>query len=159
MKLIKLALLSVIILFIVSLLISLLIPSQVRVSRAVNLESGQDDVLHYIADTTQWPAWHPGWKNDSGRRPVTGTRIMAHNDSVLVMQLQQAGKRPVTSAWQIHRYPATDSVTLQWYMDFTLGWLPWQKFSSLFFEATYGTMIEEGLTNLKRTRERGKFPG
>jgi hypothetical protein len=34
-------------------------------------------------------------------------------------------------------------------MDFQLGWYPWQKFSSLFYENTYGNMMQDGLARLK----------
>jgi hypothetical protein len=35
-------------------------------------------------------------------------------------------------------------------MDFQLAWYPWQKFSSLFYERTYGAMMERGLANFKK---------
>jgi hypothetical protein len=35
-------------------------------------------------------------------------------------------------------------------MDFRLSWYPWEKFSSLFYEKTYGTMMETGLLNFKK---------
>jgi hypothetical protein len=35
-------------------------------------------------------------------------------------------------------------------MDFQLGWYPWQKFSTFFFESTYGALMEKGLANLKK---------
>ncbi|HVE60520.1 MAG TPA: hypothetical protein VNA26_01785 [Chitinophagaceae bacterium] len=38
-------------------------------------------------------------------------------------------------------------------MDFHLKWYPWQKFSSLLYEERYGTMMQNGLTNLKEITE------
>ncbi len=73
-------------------------------------------------------------------------------DSLVVMQFSQ-GNKTMYNGWQLYGYPSTDSVTLQWYMDFNLPWYPWQKFSSLFYEDTYGRMMEKGLANIKKEVE------
>ena len=75
--------------------------------------------------------------------------MQSQSDSEVVVQMQQGNKPPVISGWKFHEFPNADSLTLQWYMDFRLKWYPWQKFGSLFYENTYGRMMEEGLTNLK----------
>ncbi len=67
-----------------------------------------------------------------------------------ITELQQEGRKPVISGLQLYGGPASDSLTLQWYMDFQLSWYPWQKFSSLFYEQTYGVMMERGLVNFKK---------
>jgi hypothetical protein len=67
----------------------------------------------------------------------------------VIFQLQQPHKKPVINGWKIY-HTAPDSLTLQWYMDFHLRWYPWEKLGSLFYENTYGVMMEQGLTNLKR---------
>ena len=66
-----------------------------------------------------------------------------------MMQLQQGNKDAVINGWKIYEYQGVDSLTLQWYMDFHLQWYPWKKFGSLFYENTYGVMMQEGLTNIK----------
>jgi hypothetical protein len=76
--------------------------------------------------------------------------IVEQTDSTLVYQLQQSGRKRVINGWELYGGPASDSLTLQWYMDFQLGWYPWEKFSSLFYEKTYGAMMERGLLNLKK---------
>ena len=65
------------------------------------------------------------------------------------MHLQQAHKPEVINGWKIYQHSQVDSLTLQWYMDFQLKWYPWQKFGSLFYENTYGVMMEKGLSNIK----------
>ena len=71
------------------------------------------------------------------------------NDSEVVMRLQQTGKPGVINGWKIYEHLQVDSLTLQWYMDFHLKWYPWKKFGSLFYENTYGAMMEKGLENIK----------
>ena len=61
MKIIKLAILSVIFLFAVVLIISLFIPSHIRISRAVNLKPTADSVLTKINDINSWKEWYPGF--------------------------------------------------------------------------------------------------
>lgn len=154
MRLIKLAFLSFIILFLIVTAMSLMIPGHVRISRAVNLKTEEDSVRLWVRDTGQWPRWHPAFQgaNASNRLAEKRTTItpVVENDSLVQLRWQQQGQQPVLHSWQIHRYAYTDSVTLQWYMDFHLQWYPWQKFSSLFYEGTYGKMMEQGLENIRK---------
>ena len=157
-RLIKLAIISFVILFLIGTAFSLLIPSQIRISKAANFHHSSKQVLMAaIKDQNQWKEWHPAYINDSmqGMKAVNITRKI-ESDSELVYLMQQGAKPPVTSAWKFYEYPGADSLTLQWYMDFKLKWYPWQKFGSLFFENTYGRMMEEGLTNLKKRTGAGQ---
>lgn len=149
MRIIKLGLISFIFIFIVVTLISLLIPSHIRISRATNLPNRRDSIFALLKNES---AWHPAYLDSAASAEMKGlTKSLAEqNDSTLVYRLQQKGRGPVLSGWQVYGPPSADSATLQWRMDFTLGPWPWQKFSSLFFEPTYGAMMERGLANLKK---------
>ncbi len=151
MRLIKLALISIIFLFLIATAISLLIPSHIRISKAVNLHAEKNSVISLIKDTSRWKEWHPAFiPNDSAKKFPSITIIpKIQNDSEVVMQMQQGNKTPVLSGWKTYEYASTDSITLQWYMDFNLRWYPWQKFGALFYENTYGVMMEKGLDNIK----------
>ncbi len=150
MRIIKLALISFITFFGLLTAFSLLIPSQVRISKAINIGAPQQKILSLVADTAKWKQWHPFFLSSQNPdmqrvkiRPVSST------DSLVVMQWTSTGKNPLTNGWQVYKYSRTDSLTLQWYIDFDLGWYPWQKFGSLFYEATYGTMMQQGLERLR----------
>jgi hypothetical protein len=58
------------------------------------------------------------------------------------------------TGWNIieGRDPAT--ITVQWYTDFHLRWYPWEKFSSLLLEKTYGPPMEKGLSQLRSALEK-----
>lgn len=148
MRIIKLGLLSLFCLFLLVLLISLLIPSHIRLSRATNLPNRREQVFALIQNDT---AWNPVYKDtvSAAAWMALNKKVVEQTDSTYVVQLQQPGRRPVVSGWQVYSTPAADSLTLQWYMDFQLGWKPWQKFSSLLYESTYGVLMEKGLANLK----------
>ena len=152
MRVIKLGLISIVFLFLVATAISLLIPSHIRISKAINLSAQKNVVVGYIKDTTKWKQWHPAFiPSDSAKKfPAITIIPKAVNDSEVVMQMQQENKTAVISGWKIYEYASTDSITLQWYMDFNIKWYPWQKIGSMFYENTYGVMMQEGLTNMKQ---------
>jgi hypothetical protein len=149
MRIIKLGIISFVIIFLIITLISLMFPSQIRISRATNLPNQRDSILSLLKNER---AWHPAYFDSASSVQMSKlqkTRI-EQTDSTLVYTLQQSGRKRVNNGWKIYGTPVSDSLTLQWYMDFQLSWYPWEKFSSLFYESTYGTMMEKGLYNLKK---------
>ena len=149
MRLIKLGLLSVIFLLVVITLISLLIPSNIRLSRATNLPNQRERIFVLLEKDS---LWHPAYGDSASAKgySILAKKMIERTDSTYVVQWQQAGRKPVRSGWQVYGEPSADSITLQWYMDFDLGWFPSQKFSSMFYESTYGAMMEKGLYNIKQ---------
>ena len=149
MRIIKLGLISFIVIFIIITLISLMFPSQIRISRATNLPNKRDAIFVLLNDEK---AWHPAYldSHSSAQMNLMKKTTIEQTDSTLVYILQQSERKKVTNGWKIYGTPASDSLTLQWYLDFRLSWYPWEKFSSLFYERTYGTMMEQGLNNLKK---------
>jgi len=141
----------VIFLFLLITAISLLIPSNIRISRAINIHGQKDSIFKLVGDTSNWKQWHPAFiPGDSAAKfPVIQIVSRSQNDSEIVMHLRQENKPKVINGWKIYTHQQVDSITLQWYMDFHLQWYPWKKFGSLFFENTYGAMMEQGLENLK----------
>jgi hypothetical protein len=137
--------------------ISLLIPSHIRISKAINLPAQKDSIFALIKDTAKWKQWHPAFiPNDSATKfPPIHIVQNFQNDSEIIMHLQQSGKPQVINGWKIYQYSSADSLTLQWYMDFQLKWYPWQKFGSLLYEKTYGAMMEQGLNNIRDLTTRG----
>jgi hypothetical protein len=152
MRFIKLALLSFLFLFLVVTAISLLIPSHIRISRATNIAPPKETILALIKNESKWSQWHPAFMQTDSSRKIPQIKIspVSSTGSELVYQLQQENKKPVINGWKIYEHAGSDSLTLQWYMDFNLKWYPWQKFGSLLYEGTYGVMMEQGLANLKK---------
>lgn len=165
MRLIKLALLSFIFLFMLVTGISLFIPSTVRISKAVNIDADQDKVYHEISNIQNWKNWHPSLKSladdefvfmeDSSLKVKNDyIKIIQRDDKEVIAEFRNENGRPLRSGMKIILYGSkVDSLTLQWYMDFGLRWYPWEKFRSLFYENIYGVQMEQGLTNLKQLME------
>jgi len=75
--------------------------------------------------------------------------IVGKKPDEIITQIKNQGGRPMTNGIKIIHHSQSDSLTLQWYMDFSLRWYPWEKFKSLFYENVYGVQMEQGLANLK----------
>lgn len=147
MRAIKLGLIFFTFLFVLMTLFSLLVPSHIRISRATNVPNKKETVLVLLQSDFLWKA---NDEDSSESIHRFNKKIIEQTDSTYVLQLQQKGRKPVISGWQLHGASPADSLALQWYMDFQLSWYPWEKFSSLFYEKTYGVMMENGLSNLKK---------
>jgi hypothetical protein len=167
-KLIRFALISVLLLFAVVLAISLFIPSHIRVSRAVNLRPGSTFILGDINDLAKWKNWYPGFDTMSVEPLVkeddrvlsakiqhaTTVTLITHDSNEVKAEFNSGNKTAVVGGWKMLSYSQSDSLTLQWYYDFHVRWYPWEKFFSLAYDKMYGTQMETGLGNLKRMAER-----
>jgi hypothetical protein len=166
MRLLKLAILSFVFLFLLITGISLFIPSHIKISRAVNIKADKDSVMAQIRDASKWKNWHPGLDSAAflyGDGKVKGV-ILDSSDATepvtiiidkitpdeVTAKFNPKKMRMVTYAWQTISHPGQDSITLQWYMDFHLRWYPWEKFGSLLLEKSHGAKMEQGLTRLKK---------
>jgi hypothetical protein len=165
----KLIIFSVLILFSIITLISLLVPSHIRISKAINIKAQSGTIFRYIGDLNNWRKWHPVFKNlpsnkieiiDSINGRATKLKIDQTIITLLITKTDTVeaeilipGKKPVISDWFISAQSEPGVLTLHASMDLTLRWYPWEKFSSLFFEKTYGAQLDQGLNNLKKLAE------
>ena len=166
MRLIRFGIISIVFLFLVITGISLFIPSHIRISKAINIAGERDSVMGQIKDPLKWKNWYPGvdsakpflvrgelkgmiLDNTDSLHPVylAITKIV---DTEINARFVSRRMNPVENGWRSISYPGSDSIVLQWYMDFHLRWYPWEKFSSLLLERSYGQKMEQGLSNLKK---------
>ena len=156
MRILKLAFISVIILFAIVTGISLFIPSQIRLAKVITIRPEKDSIFYLIKNKEQWPRWHPSFLNGANREMLLKitTKVISEKDSVLLMQWHQEERKALTMGWQLNRTNNIDPATLQWFMEFKTSWYPWEKFASLFYENNYGAMMEQGLLNIKKEIEK-----
>lgn len=165
MKILKLIIISGIIFFSLACIVSFFIPSQIRVFRMISIANGNDSILNKVRDLSKWKNWYPGFENielknvqnDNGsvvKANANGVllEIQEANDSAVIVSMQRTD-RPIISGWQLNKDFRNDSLALQAYMDFKLKWYPWEKFSSLMLDKSYGDRLMEGLSNLKKDAE------
>jgi len=160
MRLIKLGVISIVVLFAVITGISSLLPSHVRISRAIDIEAPATKVYPLVSDMRAWGSWNEyirfyhkkQWDADK----LTATEITVLMDQksdtlVTAEWIQPAGNNFASG----YRLIAQDSLhsTLQWYFDFRLRWYPWEKFQSIVYDEQLGPVMEKSLANLKRQVE------
>ena len=145
--------------------ISLFFPSHVRISKAIDITTSKDSLMHQIGDASNWKNWYPGADSLSllfmegrvrgiGMDNGQGLIINEVNDSAVLTMNTGPHSKKGESGWNIFPGTVPNSFTVQWYMDFHLRWYPWEKFSSLLLEKRYGRMMEEGLGKLKAWLEK-----
>jgi hypothetical protein len=139
-RVIKLGIISFIVVFIIVFLMSLLIPSHVRISRAINIEAPQGKIYPLLADTANWKKW-----NVMANKKLVSD--ISSRDSSMITTRWTFGGRSVTGAYRLERI--ADVTVVQWYFDFRLNWYPWEKFGSITFEKQFGPPMETSLINLK----------
>ena len=165
MKIFRLLFFSGLFLFLLVTGISLFIPSNIRISKAINIAAPADTVFKQLNEPLKWKNWFPGLESsipfyetgvakgvmvsDSSKQYI---RITESKKDEVITELG-SGSKKLISGWKLINHAQSDSTTLQWYMDFTLRWYPWEKFSSLLFEKSYGLTMEKGLNNIKKLSE------
>lgn len=151
MRLLRFIFISILLLFTIITFFGLLIPSTVRISKAIDIDAETTEIFSLIRDTAQWKNWHPAFQKSqthSGLQEGLIIKEILVTDSLVQIELSKKEKNKLLNGWQIYTHPTSDIKTVQWYMDFQLRWFPWERFGSLFYENTYGVMMEQGLQNL-----------
>lgn len=169
MRIARLIIISIVVFFIIITIISFFIPSQIRISKAIEINSTEGRVMTQLSNPRNWKNWYPGadsskfyYLNDtliglvldsSRRRSIVITAV--ERDEVKAMYLLR--DRQIPMGWQLAT--AANSVTVEWYIDFHLRWYPWEKFTSFLFQRVYSPQLQQGLDNLKTCVERGQQGG
>ncbi len=162
MRFIKLALISAVVLFGVVLLISLLLPSHIRISRAIDINASREKIYPMVADVKQWDKWNEYIGVYHHR--VADTALLKADEITITITAKTAGL--VTAEWLqpsgnkfgngfaiIANDGGKGHTTVQWYFDFHVKWYPWEKFQSIVFDEQLGPVMEKSLANLKRITE------
>lgn len=163
MKLIKLGIISAVVLFGVITLISLIIPSNIRISRAIDISTAKENIYPKLAEATQWEQWNV-YIQSYHNRHVSGREITADemavsinnvSDSLVTSSWLNPGGNRFSSGYTLIAHDANHS-TVQWYFDFHLRWYPWEKFQSIVYDQQFGPVMEHSLKNLKAITENSR---
>jgi hypothetical protein len=158
MRLIKLAIISAIVLFTLVFLMSLLIPSHVRISRAVNIPGQQAHIMARLSNLDDWRSWNEVVKN-AGKleyrgpeQKLSGEKLeislaRTTTDSIFTVWTNQHGKQ---IAGVLCTQQEGGITIVQFYFDFHQRWYPWEKFASINLDKQWGPPMEKSLENLKK---------
>jgi len=155
MKLIKLAVISALLLSVLVTAISLLFPSTVIVSRAIEVKSTSEKIAFYAADLSQWSAWMSDWKQNEVRlqndTAFIGTQMIhfeSKTDSSVNYQWVATGQAPYIVKIEWFSLEKGNYV-IHWTFEQNVSWYPWEKFQTLLNEKLLGGKMEMELQNLQ----------
>ncbi len=161
MKYIKLALVSLVLLFLLVMAITAFIPSTVRISRSAHIEAPLRSVHESVSDLRTWPSWNLFVADSVTSTPsisaekITdgGLNIMrgAVSDSTIETSWQRSGKSIRGDFVLLDG--ENETTIIQWYFDIKLKWYPWEKISSIVFDKQLGPLMDKSLSNLKKISE------
>lgn len=159
MRFLKLAAISVIVLFIVITAISTLLPSSVLVSRAVDIKSPANKIRSELFSLSNWQYWMTDAKGDKGEHvydSVTAslmigpTKVKALQYTDTTFKTLWSSSSPMQGTFRIIDHHRADSLhTVQWQMEQKVRWYPWEKFASITKDELWGGSMEKSLENLK----------
>lgn len=159
MRILKLALLSVIILFVLATAISLLLPSTITISRAINIYSDKNKIYKAIYELHEWKHW----VHNKDSLPVsviiqekkifllgsTKAWIAASDKNQIITNWQVGTGKPYRAAFNIIEQHGSDYITLQWEFIQDVKWYPWEKLASIVSDKILGQFMEACLDNVK----------
>lgn len=161
MKLIRLAVISIVFLFLAASMIGILLPAHVLVSRAIDVHAPADSIRPLVSDIHQWKKWIDGMQqpsvtvHSSSSADLAGTavKITAVSDTAIVSSW--TGKNNAVQLSTIHLVADTAHRTtiVQWQFEETLKWYPWQRLGSMMNDKILGPMMEKNLNSLKTLAE------
>lgn len=162
MRFIKLAIISIVVLALLSTGMSLLLPSQVFVIRTITLQASPDKVYNYLNDLRNWPQWCANMDSANiayGSRTVgekafmtldqTRITIDSSNPTHMMITWQPRAGKSLLSVIDLQANKNATVTDLQWQFVHKVGWLPWQKLSLLLTDKAIGSYMEKSLDKLK----------
>ena len=161
MRLLKLFFLSIVIFGLLILALSLLFPSSVRISRAINIGAPKENVQQQLSNLGEWKNWNE-MLTQADLTNTTAADSFFSSDQMKI-RLVFASPDTILTSWTRNKVEtinsgfalmtAADSTIVQWYYDFKLKWYPWEKFGSIIFDKQLGPSMESSLTNFKKFME------
>ena len=166
MRLIRFGLISAVVLFAVVTFISLLFPSTVIVSRAVNVYVPKDSIVPLVKDFNGWKKWINGMEKESVKilsateANLAGTTVVIDTTGSVysIHSSWQNKNKKMTSAINVLNDSASKITIVQWEFTQHIQWYPWEKFASMMNDKILGTMMESNLARLKSIAEKTPLP-
>ena len=144
-----------------------LFPSDISVSRIVQINRPRGEVLKKIDDLREWRNWNellenPGGKTvaDNQSNKTDSTYMHVNGASV---RIEKSGPDTVITRWEQGSKFFTGSFNLtesnsqtivEWNLHFHIRWYPWEKLASMFYEKQLGPVMEKSLLNLRNELEK-----
>ena len=155
MRFIKLAFISVVVLSLLVTGISLLFPSTVIASRAIEINTNPAKISYFVSDLAHWKEWMSDWKENEVRleknTAYIGTQtvqLVSQTDHSVNYKWVATGQNPylVKFEWTLLKDSA---YVIHWSFEQKVKWYPWEKFQTLLNDNVLGSKMELELQNLQ----------
>lgn len=166
MRIIKLGLISAVLLFLLVTAMSLLLPSTINISKAIDIDAPGDSIYKNINDMSRWKNWFANYdstqiaisKNPTGK----GASLTMNRTTVIITESNKSkistewhsGSNTLDGEFNIIRQKNSTVVTVQWHFIQHVKWYPWEKFASIASNKVMTPLMEESLDNLKKLVEK-----
>ncbi len=167
MKILKLAIISIVVLFLILTGMGLLLPQTVRVTRTINITAPQDTLYNYVGDVNNWGLWMEGInantvhfvpqkgvvKNDISPDGKQQVYIVKNSRDTIETIWQNKNGKTMLCVFQLSNNTASNTTKLNWYFEQKLSWYPWQRLPAIASDKIFGPFMEAGLDKLKAIAE------
>ena len=163
MKLLKGVLFGAIGLFLIMTLLSLLIPSNIRISRTVIINDTTGKVINQVSNIKNWSNWHPMFTaqgvtvtNLSNGCDIIYNNKTTHlvlesaNSNSVKFSLKADGENDIVNEILAMPIPQQNAMQVEWSAYVKLHWYPWEKFYGIFVDKLSGPGYEAALNGLKK---------
>jgi hypothetical protein len=163
MRFVKLAVISIVVIFIILTAISSLLPSKVLVSRAVDAKTSVAETKSQLYNLNSWQYWMSDANGNKAKMKfdvssnmlsLADTKISVQHISDTTLVTNWIGNTVMLGTFRIIDHHTPDSlITIQWQMEQHVKWYPWEKFASITKDELWGASMEKSLDNLKKLLE------
>jgi hypothetical protein len=146
----KLIIASLIVFSIVILFLFALFPSDISVSRVVQIRSSPQEVQKKISDLPDWRSWNDMLitrPDSSNNLSIEVLKVV--KDTVIVQW--KNGRKSFTGTYVLTEM--NGQTVLEWTLKFHIKWYPWEKLASMFYDKQLGPVMENSLLKLRNEME------
>lgn len=164
MRFLKLALVSLLVIFLLFTAIGLLMPSSVTVTRKANINAVIDSVRFYTNDLSKWQYWLNGV--DTNYNEASSAKNVQLKLGVYTISVVEKNQKYITTLWQsehaknqlclIHLNDSIEPNLTTVYFSFQqhLSWLPWDRLGGMLHDEVIGPSMQSSLDKLKQVVEK-----
>jgi hypothetical protein len=164
MRFIKFIIISIVILSLLVTGISLLFPSTVIASRAIEMKTDPQKIAYFVSDLNHWKEWMSDWKenkvvleNNTAHIGTQTVRFLDKTANKVSYEWVASGQRPylVQFEWTLLK---DSSYVIHWSFEQKVKWYPWEKFQTLLNDKVLGAKMELELQNLQMAINQKSMP-
>jgi len=162
----KLIIGSLLVFSLVILFLFALFPSNITVSRIIQINRSPAEVMGKIDDLREWKSWNELLANGLGNMKKVLAPVKIDSSHIqkgyFMIDLVKVVPDTVTSIWHQEEKSFTGNYFLsgadrqsvvEWRLQYHIQWYPWDKLASMFYDKNLGPGMEKSLMNLKTELE------